>query len=188
VRRLISLALLIGAAGCSPIAPLPSFHPAEYTDDQIRSVPEGMMAFSCRTCAGGRAASEVCATMHPLEKRHYWGRRTSGGSTAVQVTVQMDYRNVGETPGFLPIRQARLIAGDDGIEPRSYDSDFSKLDYIPPGGSRSLTVGFDVAEALIRAVTTLAVSCPCPGNDEELLTFEFAASGGGGETSTAAPR
>jgi hypothetical protein len=146
-----------------------------------------MIAFSCRSCADGRAASEVCATIHPLEKRHYWGRRTFSGRTAVQVLVQMDYRNVGETPALLPIRQARLIVGGDSIEPNSHYSDFSKLDYIPPGDSRSMTVGFDAAEAVIRAVTSLAVTCPCPGDGEELLTFEFAASGGDTETSATAP-
>jgi hypothetical protein len=67
--------------------------------------------------------------------------------------------------------------GGEVIPSNVYYSDFGRDAYIPPGTHRSLTVGFVVAEEVIRAAESLVVALPCPGLPEESLEFEFLARG-----------
>lgn len=187
MKLTICAVLVVAVAGCSPVAPWPSFYPAEYSEDQIRGVPGGMVPLTCRSHSADQTASEVCAAVHPLEKPLYCEGRTPDGRPGILVPVQLEYRNVGEVSAFLPIRRVELKVGDTSAAANVYYSDFGWVDYVSAGGSRSLTVGFVVAEEAIRAAESFVIKCPCPGSRGEFFEFEFVARGGGREHQAAAP-
>jgi len=181
------MVLALGLAGCSSMGPLPSFHPAEYSSDQVSGLSDGVLGFACRECVTEHAESRVCAGIHPLEKPLYFDGYTPEGSPGVYVPVQFEYGNHGETSGLFPILEVRLATAGDTFEPNRYHSDVGYNDYVPAGGSRTISVGFVLAERRIREAAALTVTCPCPGSSAEHLTFEFVPLDQGVSATAAAP-
>lgn len=179
MKLIICAIALVAAAGCSPVAPWPSFHPADYSEDQVQGIPGGTVAMSCRSCPADAPTAEVCAAVHPLEKPVFCEGRTPDGTPGALVPVQLEYKNVGEARAFLQIREAEILVAGTVTPSNGYYSDFGYLDYIAPGSSRTMTVGFVVDEEVIRVADSLVITCPCPGHPGESFEFEFVARGGG---------
>lgn len=177
MKLIICAIAVVAAAGCSPVTPWPSFYPADYSEEQVRDTPGGTVALACRFCPADGPTSEVCAAVHPLEKPVFCEGRTPDGRPGVLVPVQLEHRVVGKTKAFLSIRDAEIIVGDERIASDALYSDFGREDFAPPGGSRTTTVGFVVAEEVISAAESFVITCPCPGRPAESLEFEFVAYG-----------
>lgn len=175
MRLTILVVLAAAAAGCSPVTPWPSFYPAEYAEEQVRDVPPRSVAMACRSCPSDGPTSKVCVAVHPLEKPIFCDGRTPDGRRGVLVPVQMEHRVVGAEKAFLSIRDAEIVVRGERIPSSIYYSDFGYEDWALPGQSRTLTVGFVVAEAVIAAADSFVIACPCPGRSDESLEFEFVA-------------
>jgi hypothetical protein len=176
--RLIACAILVAAAaGCSPVTPWPSFYPAEYPEEAIEDVPRGKVALACRSCPADAPVAEVCAALYPLAKPRYCEGRTPDGRRGALVPVVLEYENTGGVRALLPIRDAEIRVGDEVVAANGYYSDFGRDDYTSPGGSRSATVGFVVAEDVIRAAESFVIALPCPGHPGANLEFDFRARG-----------
>jgi hypothetical protein len=111
--------------------------------------------------------------VHPLYKARYGG--TPDGRPGVVVPVQFDYTNHDEVGRILPVHDIRLVIGDERVALHGYYSDTRKNDFIAPGGTRIMNLGFVVPERVIQECRRLVVECPCPGPARELLRYEFAA-------------
>jgi hypothetical protein len=129
----------------------------------------------------------MCVAIHPLEKPLYWDGYTAEGSPGVYIPIQFEYRNDGETRGLLPVLDVRLNVGGDTFQPNRFHSDVGYNDYVLPGASRTVSVGFVLAERTIRRTTELTITCPCPGDLDERLTFDFVAVDPATELDAAAP-
>jgi hypothetical protein len=187
VRHLGVVLIIVCLSGCSSVGPLPSFRPLEYTREQVLALPGNKLAFACRDCVVPGMECRMCVAVHPLEKPLYWDGYTAEGRPGAYVPIQFEYRNDGEKRGLLPVLDVRLEVGGETFEPNRAHSDVGYNDFVLPGASRTISVGFVLAERTIRGATELAVTCPCPGNPEEHLTFGFAAIGPEAEQRAAAP-
>jgi hypothetical protein len=174
--RIIACAIVVAAAaGCSPVTPWPSFHPAEHSAEAIADVPRGKVALTCRSCPEGAPVADVCAALYPLENPTFCDGRTPDGRRGALVPVVLEYENRGGASAIFKIRRAEVRIGDEVVPSNIYYSDFGRDDFIPPGGSRSLTVGFVVAEEAIIAAESLVVAMPCPGSPGDSVAFEYVA-------------
>jgi hypothetical protein len=97
-------------------------------------------------------------------------------SAGVIVPAQFDYTNHDQVSRILPVWDIRLVVGAERVACNVYHSETARNDFIPPGGSRIMKLGFVVAERSMRECHELVVECPCPGPASELLRYEFAAT------------
>jgi hypothetical protein len=137
------------------------------------SIPAGGAPFACDGCLEEGVESRICVAVHPLRKARYGG--TPDGRPGVVVPVQLDYTNHDEVSRMLPVHDIRLVIGDERVALHGHYSATRKNDFIAPGGSRIMNLGFVVPERVIRECRRLVVECPCPGPARELLRYEFAA-------------
>ncbi len=171
------LGLLIVISGCAPVGRWPTFQPVDYSAEEGLSTTAWELLFACDGCLEEGVESRICVAVHAPQKAHYGGGRTPDGRRGVVVPVQFDYTNHDEVSRILPVKDVRLIVGDERVALNVYYSETGKNDFIPPGGSRTLILGFVVPERVLLECRGLVVECPCPGPATELLRYEFAVAG-----------